>query len=124
MSKISISRTIMPQVDEKDIARLIVFASKMGFGVEAGETLPSLFTSYQPVNMAKAKAMADAVLDKPILCTKSFEIIDGNHRVAAHEIRETQTPYLKFNCSMTEALDMMAVFPFAYELNEQTPERN
>lgn len=120
----SIPRDIMPQVDEKDIPRLIVFAAKMGYGVTAGETLPSTFTRYQPVDWVKAKAMPETVLDKPVLCTKSFEVIDGNHRNAAHEINETLNPYLKFDCSMVEALDMLNVFPFAYELTPLTPERN
>lgn len=121
---ISIPRDIMPQVDEKDIPRLIVFAAKMGFGVSAGETSPTTFTRYQPVDWDKVKAMPVAVADKPVLCTKKFEVIDGNHRNAAHEIRETLNPYIMFDCSMVEALDMLAVFPFAYELTELTPERN
>lgn len=114
----------MPQVDERDIPRLIVFASKMGYGVKAGETAPSIFTRYQPVNWDKVKAMAETVLEKPILCTKKFEVIDGNHRNAKHEMLEVQQSYIMFDCSMVEALNMLAVFPLAYELSDQTPERN
>lgn len=120
----NVPRDIMPQVDEKDIPRLIVFASKMGYGVMAGETRPSTFTRYQPVDWNKAKNMKEEVLAKPVLCTKAFEVIDGNHRNAGHEVRNTLNPYIQFDCTFVQALDMLAVFPFAYELTEITPERN
>lgn len=119
-----VSRSQMPQIDEKDIAKLMVFAAKMGYGISAGETLPTIFSSHQKVDATRVSNMPDTILDKPIICTKAFEIIDGNHRRQAHAIRETLTPYIMIDCSFVEALDMLAVFPFAYELTELTPERN
>jgi hypothetical protein len=116
----------MPQIDEKDIAKLIVFMAKAGYGVTAGETLPSLFERRQDVDMSKARAIAaiPSLLAKPILCTKKWEIIDGDHRHAAHQVSNTLVPFIQFDVSFTEALGLMAVFPFAYELDEYTPERN
>lgn len=121
---ITIPRTQMPQVDEKDIARLLVFLGRAGIGISAGEALPSAFEYHQDIDWARAKKMPEAVADKPVLVTKKFELIDGNHRFAYHALNETFVPYIMFDMSFAEALNHLNVFPFAYELTAQTPERN
>lgn len=124
MAEPSVPRYEMPQVDEKDIARLLVYMGKQGNGISAGEISPEFFIPHQVINWAKVKAMADTVLNKPVLCTKDFEIIDGNHRVAKHLIADTPVPYIMFDITFVEALDLLTAFPYAYELTTTTPERN
>lgn len=119
-----VSRRQMPQIDEKDIAKLLVFVGRAGYGIRAGETLPTQFISHQAVDPVKVDRMKDEVLAKPVICTKAYEIIDGNHRLQAHHIRETIVPYIMLDMTFVEALDLLTVFPFAYELNDLTPERN
>lgn len=121
---ITVPRSQMPQVDEKDIARLLVFLGRTGVGISAGESLPSVFEYHQDIDWDKARNMKDSVADKPVLVTKKFEIIDGNHRWAYHALHETFVPYIKLDMSFVEALDLFNVFPFAYELQSLTPERN
>lgn len=120
-----VPRDQMPQVDEKDMAKAIVFFSKAGFGVlSAGDAIPNQFITHQRINWKKAKAMAELVLDKPILVTRLNEVIDGNHRVAAHKLKGSAVPFIQIDCSFVDALDVLNVFPFAYELKPLTPERN
>lgn len=116
----------MPQIDEKDIPRLLVFAAKAGYGIRAGETLPTVFETHQKINPVKVDQMSmhPELQDKPIIVTKTFEVIDGNHRLRLHALQETLVPYIMLDLSFVEALDLLAVFPFAYELTEATPERN
>jgi hypothetical protein len=124
MSEPNVPRSEMPQIDEKDIARLIVYVAKAGYGLGAGEISPHTFIPHQAIDWAKVKAMPDKLLVKPVICTKKFEIIDGNHRVAKHLMADTPVPYIMFDMSFVEALDLLAVFPFAYEIEPTTPERN
>lgn len=119
-----VPRQQMPQIDEKDIPKLLVFLGKMGVGFDAGETLPVAFSAHQSIDMQRAKSMPDSVLEKPVLCTRVFELIDGNHRWGRHESDGTFVPYIRLHCSFVEALNFLAAFPFAYELTPQTPERN
>lgn len=119
-----VPRSEMPQVDEKDLGKLIVFMAKGGYGITAGVAPPSSFHSHQSVDSRRAAAMPEEVRQKPIIVTKANEIIDGNYRNEAHRIADTAVPFIRFNCSFVEALDMLAVFPFAYELTALTPERN
>lgn len=119
-----VPRSQMPQIDEKDVAKLIVFMTEAGYPViDAGRRLQP-FVYHQDVDWKKAKAMPDTVLAKPVLVTRDDELIDGNHRSARHEIDGTRTPFIRFNVSFVEALDILAVAPFAYELTPATPERN
>lgn len=118
-----VPRSAMPQVDEKDLGKLIVFMTEGGFPV-IGAGKSRGFVHHQDVDWGKAKAMSAAVLDKPILVTRDDEIIDGNHRNARHTLDGTRTPFIKFDVSFAEALSILAVFPFAYELRSTTPERN
>lgn len=124
MTEPVVDRSALPQIDEKDIGKLLVFFGKAGYSFSAGETLPGIFTAHQKVDLFKADQMPEEVLGKPIVCTKQWEIIDGNHRRWAHEIRGTLTPYIRLNCTFVEALNLLNVFPFAYELNGLTPEGN
>jgi hypothetical protein len=120
-----VSRSQMPQIDEKDIGKLIVFATKAGFPVlTAGDADAWLFSRHQDVDWEKVEKMPGDLLDKPILVTRLNEVIDGNHRLAKHEQEETQVPFIRFDCSFSDMLNLLAVFPFAYELNAKTPERN
>lgn len=120
-----VPRDQMPQVDEKDMAKAIVFFSNAGFGVlSAGFGHYLQFSTHQNVDLKKAKNMPNSVLDKPVLVTRLNEVIDGNHRVAAHKIYGSLVPYIQLDCSFVDALDILNVFPFAYELKSITPERN
>jgi len=67
-----LSRGHNAQVDERDIARLIVFASKMGFVSRRGNLAEDIH-SLSESELNKAQAMSDDVVEKPILCTKQFE---------------------------------------------------
>jgi hypothetical protein len=125
MSDPLVPRTQMPQIDEKDMAKAIVFFAKAGFGVKgAGDATPYVFFRHQEVNWGKVDAMPESLLDKPILVTRLNEVIDGNHRLAKHERTGTLCPYIQLDCTFVEALNVLAVFPFAYELKPTTPERN
>lgn len=120
-----VPRDQMPQIDEKDMAKAIVFFSNAGFGVlSAGFGHYLQFSTHQKVDKNKAAAMPDSVLDKPVLVTRLNEVIDGNHRVAAHRIHGSLVPFIQIDCSFVDALDILNVFPFAYELKALTPERN
>lgn len=123
---IDVPREQMPQVDEKDIGKLLVFMGRAGVGVRAGEALATAFTFHQKIDPVKAAGIAavPSLLAKPVLCTNKFEIIDGDHRTEAHRLNATMTPYIMFDCSFAEALNLLNVFPFAYELTSLTPERN
>lgn len=124
MSDPIVPRSLMPQIDEKDIGRLLVFFGNAGIEMSAGEILPVLLTGHQNADELKADKMPIEVLGKPVIVAGNWEIIDGHHRVMAHRQRETLTPYIKFKCSISHALNLLAVFPFAYELDELKPERN
>lgn len=119
-----VPRSQMPQIDERDIAKLIVFMTEAGYPVIGAGRSAAPFTYHQDVDWDKAKAMPDAVLGKPVLVTRANELIDGNHRSARHELDGTRTPFIKFDASFVEALDILATAPFAYELTPATPERN
>lgn len=118
-----VPRSEMPQIDEKDIARLIVFMAKAGHPlICAGEKAPEVLTFHQEA--AITRPVPPGVASKPILITRLNEIIDGNHRALFHLRNETLVPYLQFDCTFAEALSVLAVFPFAYELDGLTEERN
>lgn len=70
MSDPIVSRSLMPQIDEKDIGKLLVFMGKAGIGFKAGEIVPSMFTAHQAADVYKAEHMPEEVLGKPIICTK------------------------------------------------------
>lgn len=121
----NVARAQMPQIDEKDIGKLIVFATKAGYPViSAGDASAWLFSRHQDVDWEKVAKMPETLLNKPILVTRLNEVIDGNHRLAKHEQEETLVPFIRFDCTFSEMLNLLAVFPFAYELNPNTPERN
>ena len=122
--EVKVPRSLMPQVDEKDIAKLIVFMSEAGYPVIGAGKSSTPFTYHQDVDWTKVHAMPSTVLDKPVLVTREDEVIDGNHRSARHTVDGTRTPFIKFNASFVEALDILAAAPFAYELTPVTAERN
>jgi len=114
----------MPQIDEKDIPRLLVWLGQQGVSISAGYCSAEVLTLHQDVDIEKAQAMVDAVLHKPILKARDNAVLDGNHRAFRHILDRTKCPFIQIETDFAHALSLLAAFPYTYELSSATPERN
>lgn len=125
---ITVPRDQMPQVDEKDIPRLLVYLGVLGVKLSAGHIPVSRLVPHQDVDWVKARALANVakdVLTKPVLITSDECIIDGNHRVAAHTVAGIEfIGYIQIGVTFEEAIPLLNSFPYAYNIQPTTPERN
>lgn len=111
-----IPRSQMPQISQDDLGKLIVYLGRRGARViEASMDYPNNFSRHQDVDRDKVSRMPQELLDYPILVTRLNEVIDGNHRLALHEMRGGLVPFIRFDCSFVEALDLLTAFPFNKE---------
>lgn len=123
---ITVPRDQMPQIDEKDIPRLLVFLGALGVKILAGEEPVLNVKQHQDINWEKARALADRPKDmrKPILVCEDMSVIDGNHRVAAHLLADEPTiGYIQLALSFEHAIPLLNAFPDSYTTAEVKQER-
>lgn len=124
-----VPRAIMPQVDETDLDALLAFLTGKGIGIRR-ETLPcDAFKVMQRVDEAHVQSMISgdqsALLAKPVLASNDPDIVDGNHRLAAHKALKSAVPAIIIDLPFEHAIAAVFEFPKTYALgNGVTPIRD
>jgi hypothetical protein len=121
---IQIPREQMPQIDEKDIPRLLVWLGSQGVGLSAGHCSAEGLQFHQAVILEKVHAMSSDLMAKPILISEDHGVLDGNHRGARHVIEKLPCPFIRLHTDFSHAINLLKAFPYSYELTSTTPERN
>lgn len=105
----------MPQIDERDLGELIHWLDERGVPALPGTISPKLLHGHQAVDMTKAIAMPDEVLEKRVLIATDLYILDGNHRWAGHYQRhDPEMPIITIEQPFDEAVELLFNFPKTY----------
>lgn len=121
-----IPRAKMPQVDEKDMPRMLADASK-DIGWEFGTITPNSIASHQYVNHKRAVDMPLHWAIKPILVSSDNAVLDGNHRLYSYRWwngDHKEMIVIRLNLPFEEALDWLLHQEYTYTINPHTHERN
>jgi hypothetical protein len=113
-----IPRPVMPQVDEADQADLIAFIRERGIEVTEETVPPEDLHFHQRVDMKKVHAMAQDVLDKPLLVSLDMYVLDGNHRAAGHKQVGTPANCIVIGAKFEDAMAVIYAFPKTYEYGD------
>lgn len=113
-----IPRARMPQVDEKDYPDLMKFLKGQNVNVTNCVAAPKEFHAHQRINFDMAIQMDIAVLNKPVLTSLDYYILDGNHRWMGHVVRETQMNVIKIGLLFDAAISMLFKFPKTYSYGD------
>lgn len=111
-----IDRANMPQVDYKWLPDLLVFLGEKNIRFAAGVIAPTLIKLHQEVDVAKAMAIPDEILRIPVLVSKDYFILDGDHRAYRHWVNKTPVPFIKLEAPFTKAVRTLLSFPKTFEL--------
>ena len=118
-----INRHDMPQVDEKDLPRLVA-DSVSTCGCEFAVADPHTLHAHQRVQHDKAVHMPRDVVAKPIVVSADGYILDGHHRWYAHKLSGDPLLTIRLALQFEEALDWLLKLPYTYKLTNTTPIRN
>lgn len=111
-----IDRGNMPQIDMKDLPDLLVFLGEQKLRFAAGEIEPTLIRLHQEVDVDKAMAIPDKILEVPILVSKDFYVLDGDHRAYRHYVNKTKVPFIQIEAPFTKAVRTLLSFPKTFEI--------
>lgn len=127
-----IPRDAMPQVDNADLAELIVYLTdKCGVGVSL-RSLPTGWLKIQQCDTVfdpdrlRSPARVAMLLQKPLLVSLDLTVVDGNHRLLLHRFHGTpEVPCYQIGCSFEKSREYIAAFPRAYRFGDgPQPERS
>lgn len=112
-------RDDMPQIDLADYAELFAFLNDRGVTVGLRH-LPSHML--RPIQCPDKlfPAVEPGQSTKPLLVSKSRDIIDGNHRWAAHVLYSPNVavPVYRLECETFTAIKLLNDFPKSYRLGD------
>lgn len=114
-----VPRTEMPQIDQKDYKALIAFANRKGVTISLGVFQPEDLKHHQRVDDSKLKATIKAEpiaeeiekASEPVLVSKDFYVLDGNHRLDSHKLQGTPVIAFVIELGFEEAIDFLFSFP-------------
>jgi hypothetical protein len=119
-----VPRPAMPQVDEKDLPRLVADAMtgpRVDFDVVPVRGL----RAHQRINHGIAQAMDPKVKLKPVIVSSDGYIVDGNHRWWAHvHAGDEWINVIRLGLSFDIAIRWVLARPYAYRLTPDTPVRD
>ena len=118
-----IPRQNMPQVDEKDLPRLVADSFSL-HGCTFEVVAPTELHAHQRVSHARALSMPQQVMAKPIVISRDNYVLDGNHRWFAHKEHKLPLLAIRIDLPFDEALDWLLDLPYSYKLTHTTPIRN
>jgi ParB-like nuclease domain len=117
-----IDRKVMPQIQAKNIQDCLNYLKKNGIQnkketVSAGKIIPMQRLNQQKVEGLKA---SQANLDKPVLVTKDYELVDGHHRWAANRDLGNDVNIIKLSASFDDVYDALTNYSkvFYKDMNE------
>lgn len=113
-----VPRERMPQVDAADLPALFAFVERRGVAVSRCTASPRLFHARQRIDMERVVDMDDALLAKPVLTSRDYYILDGNHRWMAHVLSRTKMSVMKIDLAFDDALDLLFAFPKTYSYGD------
>lgn len=112
-----VPRTAMPQVDEIYYPDMLVWLGDRKVSFSAGYIDPTTCHSHQLVDVAKANAMPEQLLVKPVLLSKDLCVIDGNHRWYRYLISKNwRMPFIQLELNFFEAIKLIEQYPKCYEI--------
>lgn len=119
-----VPRPSMPQVDEKDLPRLVADAMG-GPRVEFDVAKVCKLRAHQRINHHIAKAMDPRVKLKPVIVSSDGYIVDGNHRWWSHvHAGDEWINVIRLGLSFDIAIRWVLARPYAYRITPDTPVRN
>lgn len=121
-----VPRPAMPQIDERDYARLIADAYNHPAAEVWLETIdPRKLRAHQRVDHARAQGMDDAIRAKPVIVSADNYVLDGNHRWWAHVHAGSKAmAVIRLGFDFDAGLHWLLGRPYVYTLTPDTPERN
>lgn len=113
-----VPRSEMPQVRESDYPELFKLAERKGIKISFATVSPDMLKKHQRIDEAnlkheiKTEGEAEEVLHEitPVLASKDFFILDGNHRVDDHRIKGTNVPTVFIGLDFEEAIAFLFSF--------------
>lgn len=112
LSERLIDRKQMPQISAKNVADCLVYLKNNGISnkkevVPAGKIIPM-----QRINQMKVETLKGSPenLNKPVLVTKDYELVDGHHRWAANRDLGNNQNVIKLNASFDEVFDALSKY--------------
>jgi hypothetical protein len=113
----------MPQIDEKDLPRLVA-DSVSSCGCEFAVVDPLTLHAHQRVQHDKAVHMPREVVAKPVVISEDGFILDGHHRWYAHKLSGDPLLAIRVQLEFEKALDWLLSLEYTYKLTRDTPLRN
>lgn len=110
-----IDRSKMPQINLNTLADLLVFLGEQKMKFCAGWIDPTYVRLHQEVDIAKAMAIPENVLTAPILVSRGYFVLDGDHRAYRHYVNKTRVPFIMIEAPFVKAIRAVLSFPQTYE---------
>lgn len=120
---IPIARKEMPQIRSADLPAFAEWAEARGVNVSNKWIRASVLQFKQAVDAEHARAMPDAVLEKPIVVSCDMVVLDGNHRAAANAALGNMANVVIVGLPFAGAVDLMFEFPGVMDLAQSVAVR-